>query len=524
MSLNSKKAQSLVEYLIIGSLVAIATLPLISPYAKQVGQKIADSAPAKSPVIKDLKFTSQTPTELQSVTPTPPNINPVNPKITPPDDPVIPPPVTPPPPPPPVKLYAFSSHYRDIPNLFKLIDVGNPESYKKKILDDVCNVAPIKPTKPMVPLRPKVISEPVKPVELEKPVQAENESDWDFNQRMYQYNQDYQKYQNDIQQYNQDGENYQRYLKDYDTYNQKYTKYQIAYQKYQQEYADYQERLVLYQDCPKGSGMAGLMILTYPNGDLYGVYPLTTFQRANDISFDEKGGRITCSKQPQFCNGKKSTNGLGLFNNTVYVPNASEAIIITRSVHASPLAFDIDGKGIRTSDKKIWFDINGDGKKELINDVLNGVLCIRGGKSGLDLFGDNTDLNNDKKPDGYKNGFEALKALAKKENLINFKNDMKLDSKDLALLEKKYNLKMKIVGYYGKLTSLKVLKISEINLGNTSKVGILNNFDNRGNMLMTQQGATFKVNGIMNTFADVWHKIADFVKNTAENIKNLFTA
>lgn len=525
MKRKSNRAQSLVEYLVIGSLVAIATLPFVSPYAKEVGQKIADSAPAKSPVIKDLKFTSQNPEELQSVTPTPHNVNPVEPQITPPNDPEIPPPVIPPPPPPPPrKLYAFSSHYRDIDSLFDLIDVGNPESYRNQIMNMVCLVAPIEPTKPTEPIKPATVSEPVKPTEPVKPVQEENESDWDFDQRMKHYYSDYDQYEKDLNQYDSDLQNYQNYLKALDKYNADFKQYQSAYQQYEKEYKQYEDRMELYKTCPQGSGITGLIILTYENGDLYGVYPLETFQRENGISFDESGEKITCSQQPQFCNGAKSTNPLGLFNSTVSVPDAEEAIVITRSVHASPLAFDLDGKGIRTSAKKIWFDINGDGKKELINDVLNGVLCIRGGKSGLDLFGDNTDLNNDKKPDGYKNGFEALKALAKKEKLINFKNDMKLDGKDLSLLEKKYNLKMKIYGYHGKLTSLKSLGITEINLGNTSKVSVLNNFDNRGNMLMTQQGAAFKVNGIMSTFADVWHKIADFVKNTAENVKKLFIA
>ncbi len=108
--MKNRNAQSLVEYIILGCIVAVATLPLISPYAKQVGQKIADSAPAMSPVIKDLKFTSQTPTNLQNSTSNAQNFNPVtsttNPQIVnPPPEVAIP---QQPPPPTPQNLRGCS--------------------------------------------------------------------------------------------------------------------------------------------------------------------------------------------------------------------------------------------------------------------------------------------------------------------------------------------------------------------------------------------------------------------------------
>ena len=174
----------------------------------------------------------------------------------------------------------------------------------------------------------------------------------------------------------------------------------------------------------------------------------------------------------------------------------------------SPLAFDLDGKGIKTTAAKTNFDIDGNGTIDTINDLASGegILSIRGGKNGRDLFGDNTDLDGDGKADGFKNGFDALKALARKEHLINDKDDMVLDKNDLQLLEKKYQLGMKTQGYNSQSQSLSSLGITEIDLSKTDAVSVKNNFDGNDNTLMQQDGATFKINQQTRTYADVWHR------------------
>ena len=171
----------------------------------------------------------------------------------------------------------------------------------------------------------------------------------------------------------------------------------------------------------------------------------------------------------------------------------------------SPLTFDLNSDGVKTSDKMIQYDIDGDGTVDNINDVADGVLSIRGGASGQDVFGNNTDLDGDGKADGFKNGFDALKALAVQEGLIDGKKDMVLDASDLALLEKKYQLAMKTAGYNSKNENLADLDISEINLGETDATQTAHNFDGQGNDLMTQEGSTFKLNGKTQDYADVWH-------------------
>jgi hypothetical protein len=162
---------------------------------------------------------------------------------------------------------------------------------------------------------------------------------------------------------------------------------------------------------------------------------------------------------------------------------------------------------VKTSDKVIQYDIDGDGIQDTINDVADGVLSIRGGASGHDVFGNNTDLDGDGKADGFKDGFEALKALARKEGLIDGKQDMVLDANDLALLEKKYQLAMKRSGYLSKNENLADLGITEIKLGSSNDTQTAQNFDGQGNDLMSQEGSTFKINGKTQAYADVWHQL-----------------
>ncbi len=177
---------------------------------------------------------------------------------------------------------------------------------------------------------------------------------------------------------------------------------------------------------------------------------------------------------------------------------------------SSPLGFDLDDDGYETSNELMQFDIDGDGKLDNINNVLEGILAFDKdgdgvvGKDGSELFGNNTDLNNDGKADGYKDGFEALKALAKQENLIDGDKDMALDADDLKLLSEKYGLTMQM-GYNGKTQSLESLGITQINLAKTDETKLEDNFDGKYNQLMTQEGATFVQNGEEKDYADIWN-------------------
>jgi len=179
----------------------------------------------------------------------------------------------------------------------------------------------------------------------------------------------------------------------------------------------------------------------------------------------------------------------------------------------SPLAFDTNGDGVKTSTEKVNFDLDGDGQLDLVNNSADWVLAFDKDKDGIvgengsELFGNNTDLDGDGVKDGYKDGFEALKALAKKEGLIS-DGDNALDADDLKKLEDKYGLKM-TNGYGGEAKSLADLGITQINLATTDKTTLKRNFDGQNNDLMTQEGATFVVNGETREYADIWNRKYD---------------
>ena len=84
---------------------------------------------------------------------------------------------------------------------------------------------------------------------------------------------------------------------------------------------------------------------------------------------------------------------------------------------------------------------------------------------------------------------------------------MKLDAKDLQILKDKYQLAMKTAGYNSEAKDLEEVGITEINLGSTDKVKEKANFDGRNNDVLTQDGATFKINGKTREYADVLHAV-----------------
>ena len=182
---------------------------------------------------------------------------------------------------------------------------------------------------------------------------------------------------------------------------------------------------------------------------------------------------------------------------------------------ASPLSFDLEGDGVKTSDELIRYDIDGDGDLDTINDSADAILVFDAdgdgisGEDGSECFGDNTDLDGDGKADGYKDGFEALKALANKEGLVNGIDDNTLDENDLKILEEKYGLQIKTDGYNSEGKSLFEAGITEINLATTDETTLHKNYDGKSNDLMTQEGATFVVNGEEREYADIWHAMKD---------------
>jgi len=176
-------------------------------------------------------------------------------------------------------------------------------------------------------------------------------------------------------------------------------------------------------------------------------------------------------------------------------------MMLVQAMGMGPLAFDLSGKGIRTTDERVAFDLDSDGKRDNLAEVDAGMLAIRGAKDGRDLLGKYSDLDGDGKVDGHKDGFDALEALARKEGLVDDKGDMKLSIRDLAVLEKRYGLGMK-QGCGGEKQSLREAGVTEIDLSKGQRR--TQRLDAEGNTAVHRDGASFKVNGQTRSCADVW--------------------
>ncbi len=168
----------------------------------------------------------------------------------------------------------------------------------------------------------------------------------------------------------------------------------------------------------------------------------------------------------------------------------------------SPLVFDLNGDGIQTTQQNRLFNIDGRGGDELISSLGadDGTLVFDGdgdgrfGESGLELFGNNTDLNGDGQADGFGNGFEALGGFATQALGAGAVADGRLDANEIRQLDAA-GLRMDV---NGQLHSLRQLGITGINLNfnNSSQV------DAFGNQF--RQQSSFERNGRQQSLIDIW--------------------
>jgi len=187
-----------------------------------------------------------------------------------------------------------------------------------------------------------------------------------------------------------------------------------------------------------------------------------------------------------------------------------------------PLVFDLKGTGIKTSPKKVLFDLYGYGKNDKaqwMNDLDEnaGILVFDAdgsgdsGKNGGEVFGDRTDLAGVGRPTGFVDGFQALRALVLKAvDAGVLGRDVLdhgiLDASALAALEKAYGLKMKPGGFNRKAVSLASLGIKSIALS-LEPTQRAPDFDGQGNDLVVQPGAVFlRADGTTGSYMNVWLK------------------
>ncbi|MFA6317019.1 MAG: hypothetical protein WC943_06335 [Elusimicrobiota bacterium] len=189
-------------------------------------------------------------------------------------------------------------------------------------------------------------------------------------------------------------------------------------------------------------------------------------------------------------------------------------------IQQDPLVFDLSGLGIKTTSRKILYGLAGTSKKDVlfrINDVGDeeGILVFDpdrdgvSGETGLELFGDQSDVDGDGRSDDFPQGFDALKALvarAVKEGVLrsDLQTSGKLETDDLKALEASYGLKMKVGGFNRKAVTLAEAGVSAIALS-SAPVEWGREFDGRGNSISFQPGAVFlRSDGSAGAYANLW--------------------
>ncbi len=197
--------------------------------------------------------------------------------------------------------------------------------------------------------------------------------------------------------------------------------------------------------------------------------------------------------------------------------NSKKEMEVLNVKELSPLVFDLNGDGVRTGSKKVRFDLDGDGRKDLLYDISpeDAVLVFDAdgdglfGENGKELFGDQTDLSAYGGEKGYRDGFASLGVLVERavhEGVVtqDTLENGRLEAADLAALGERYGLKAKVGSLNAKPVSLAEAGIVSITLSREETMHV-KDFDNRGNGLTSQKGAQFiRADGSAGNYGDIW--------------------
>ena len=190
----------------------------------------------------------------------------------------------------------------------------------------------------------------------------------------------------------------------------------------------------------------------------------------------------------------------------------------TEEYLSSPLVFDLNGDGVRMSRRRYRIvDVDGDRRREDVNEISlkDGLLVLdldrdgRFGEGGQELLGSATDLDVDGRPDGFLDGFQALKALAERaesRRLLPPGTAAKgeLGFAALAALEAAFGLRMKIGGGNRPAVPLEKAGVIAISLPSGACERV-KDFDGQGNETMRCAGASFRrPDGSSGVYEDVW--------------------
>ncbi|MBI4349738.1 MAG: hypothetical protein HY553_23075 [Elusimicrobia bacterium] len=207
----------------------------------------------------------------------------------------------------------------------------------------------------------------------------------------------------------------------------------------------------------------------------------------------------------------------GFPRNAIFVtlPGAAAA----QDISHCPLVFDLGGKGVRTSNQPVRYDVDGRGRIALIHDVAShtGVLAFDvdgdgiAGATGRELFGDGTDLDGNGVPDGHLDGFDALDSFVRRAEkagviLAGTADSGLLTASDLARLHARYGLSLRLGSLKGRAVSPADAGVREIRLSTARSVRT-ENFDAQLNDVVRRHGAVFAhADGSTGAYEDVFFR------------------
>ena len=93
--------------------------------------------------------------------------------------------------------------------------------------------------------------------------------------------------------------------------------------------------------------------------------------------------------------------------------------------------------------------------------------------------------------------------------MLHLNDNMILNQDDLKYLEENFGFKVKVGSYSAEAKSLADAGITSIKLADTNETALTEDFDGSVDNILTQQGATFTINGEEHEYADIWHKKLD---------------
>lgn len=181
-----------------------------------------------------------------------------------------------------------------------------------------------------------------------------------------------------------------------------------------------------------------------------------------------------------------------------------------------PLVIDLDGDGLRTRGRRVAFDIDGDGKRDSLNDIDDGDGLLvfdadgdgRAGEDGGELLGDAARLDGasgGKLPDGFA-ALETLVALAAADGLLSPEVGLRnsLSREDLEALEDSWGLRVRLGGLKGRDRRLSEAGVVRLDLA--SGPGTRHeDYDGRGNALTAAAGAQVVLaDGARRAYGELW--------------------